>query len=198
MSPCRRSGASRSMSFLRRVSIALLVGGLLARPAEAQAVSERGFVEARGQFFPQDAANDPTQAVGDVLVREEVFAKLTRWLQFAVGVDLRASTHGQVDDDWGLNARNRGAKRPRFSLRRATATISRGRVTVDVGTQFIRWGKTDVLNPTDRFAARDFLNVFDADFLPVTGVRGALQLRQPDTIEVVFLPWFTPSRIPLL
>jgi len=110
---------------------------------------------------------------------------------------VRASSHGQVDDDWGLDARNRGTKRPRLSLRRATATIVRGRFTIDVGTQFIRWGKTDILNPTDRFAPRDFLNVFDADFLPVTGVRLSVQVQRSDTIEAVWLPRFTPSRIPL-
>ncbi len=32
---------------------------------------------------------------------------------------------------------------------------------------FIRWGRADILNPTDRFAPRDFMNVIDPDFLPV-------------------------------
>ena len=41
------------------------------------------------------------------------------------------------------------------------ATVAAGGFTLDVGKQFIRWGRADVLNPTDRFAPRDFLNVID-------------------------------------
>src|SRR5262249_40006857 len=63
--------------------------------------------------------------------------------------------------------------------------------------QFMRWGKTDIVTPTDRFAPRDFVNVVDTEFLAVQGVRGALQL-ESDGLEVVWLPRFTPSRIPLL
>ena len=49
-------------------------------------------------------------------------------------------------------------------------------MTLDVGKQFIRWGKTDIVTPTDRFAPRTFLNVIDTEFLPVTGVRGGVRL----------------------
>ena len=45
-----------------------------------------------------------------------------------------------------------------------SATYTRGKLTVEAGKQFIRWGKTDVLNPTDRFAPRDFVNVVDNDY----------------------------------
>ncbi len=61
----------------------------------------------------------------------------------------------------------------------------------------MRWGKTDVLNPTDRFAPRDFLNVVDNDFLGITAARVTYGT-QSDTIDVVFEPRFTPSRVPLL
>jgi hypothetical protein len=68
---------------------------------------------------------------------------------------------------------------------------------VEVGKQFIRWGKADLLNPTDRFAPQDFLTVVDSDFLAITAARlnyGG----QSNTIELVWAPLFTPSRIPLL
>ena len=41
-------------------------------------------------------------------------------------------------------------------------------MTFEAGKQFVRWGKADVLNPTDRFAPRDLLEVVDNDFLGVT------------------------------
>jgi hypothetical protein len=82
------------------------------------------------------------------------------------------------------------------SVRRAALTLSRGWLTADAGKQFIRWGKTDIVTPTDRLAPRDFLNVIDNELLGVTGVRAAAQLRR-ETLEIVWLPRFTPSRLPL-
>ena len=166
-------------------------------PVAAQTLSERGMIEGVAFGFPQEAPNDRTQLVGDFLAREEVFFKPAPWIQFAGGVDLRANTHDQVEDRWRVDIADRGAQRPRLSVRRASATVARGPLTVDAGKQFIRWGKTDVITPTDRFAPRDFLNVVDNEFLAVTGVRAAAQLRD-ETIEAVWVPRLTPSRVPLL
>ena len=183
----------------RFVSLAILLGAVFtARAGWSQTISQRGFVEVRGTGFAQEAPNDPTRAVADLLVREEVFLRPAPWLRFAAGADLRANTHDQVDDRWRIDLGDRGRLRPPVSIRRATATISRGPLTVDVGKQFIRWGKTDIVNPTDRFAPRDFLNVVETEFLAVTGVRAVAQAGEQDTFEVVWVPRLTPSRLPLL
>ncbi len=177
----------------------MLLGSLVSpRPGWSQTVSQRGFVETRATVFPQEAPNDPTRVVADVLIRDEVFVKPAPWLRLAVGADLRGNSHDQIEDGWRIDVADRGVGRPRVSVRRATATISRGAFTLDVGKQFIRWGKADIVNPTDRFAPRDFLNVLDADFLAVTGARGVAQAGEHDTLEAVWVPRFTPSRMPLL
>lgn len=165
--------------------------------ASAQTVTQRGFVEARAFLFPQDARNDQRNVVGDFLLREEAFAKPTRWLQFAAGLDARANTYGQVERLWRFDIRDRRPLRPAFSIRRLSATMTRGPLTVDVGKQFIRWGKTDIVTPTDRVAPRDFLNVVDSEFLAVSGVRSVLQVGA-ETFEGVWVPFLTPSRTPLL
>jgi hypothetical protein len=170
---------------------------LLTGRAHGQVLSQRGFVEGRFVVFPQEAVNDPTRAVGDLLVRDEAFLAPKPWLRLAGGIELRANSHDQVDDSWRLDFSDRGVRRPRVSVRRATATLTRGRFTVDVGKQFIRWGTADIVNPTDRFAPRDFLNVLDADFLPVTGVRAVVTLGGKNSVEAVWVPSFTPSRMPL-
>jgi hypothetical protein len=167
------------------------------RTVTAQMLAQRGFVEGAVRLFPQEAINDPVRAVGDFLAREEIFLKPAPWIQFAGGLDLRANTHDQVDDRWAINVDDRGTQRPRVSLRRLTATFTRGALTIDAGKQFIRWGKADILNPTDRFAPRDFTNVVDTEFLAVTGVR-AVALHGADTFEAVWVPRFTPSRVPRL
>jgi hypothetical protein len=146
--------------------------------------------------FPRDAPNDSTNIVGDLLAREEAFLKPAPWIQFAGGVDVRASSHDQVDARWRVDFADRGLERPMLSVRRLNATLTRGRFTVDVGKQFIRWGKADIVNPTDRFAPRDFINVVDSEFLAVSGVRGVAELGS-ETFEVVWTPRFTPSRLPL-
>ena len=174
-----------------------VVAALRPTPVVAQILTQRGFVEAVAFGFPQEAPNDRTRLVGGFLAREEAFFKPAPWIQFAGGVDLRADSHAQVEDRWRVDIADRGAERPRLSVRRASAAIARGPLTVDAGKQFIRWGKTDIITPTDRFAPRDFLNVVDNELLAVTGVRAVAQLRS-ETFEAVWVPRFTPSRVPLL
>jgi hypothetical protein len=175
------------------VSVVMVVSCVA--PAGAQ-ISQRGFVEGAGWLFPQQAPNDPTRLVGDLLAREELFVKPAPWIQFAGGLDVRANSHDQVDRLWRLDPDDRGTRRPRLSLRRLSATFTRGPFTVDVGKQFIRWGKADIINPTDRFAPRDFINVVDTQFLAVTGVRAVAQ-HGDETLEAVWAR-FTPSRVPLV
>jgi hypothetical protein len=165
-------------------------------PAGAQTISYRGFIESRGVVFPQDAINDPDNLVGDALARAEVFLAPASWLRVAAGVDLRASTHDQVDSAWRFDLADRGTRRPRFSVRRLSAALTRGPLTVDLGKQFIRWGKADIVTPTDRFAPRDYLNVLDADFLAVRGARTVFE-KGAHTLDLTWVPFFTPSRLPL-
>lgn len=180
---------------LAAAAIAVCLAG--GRPAAAQALSGRGFVDLRGALFPQDAANDTTSAVGDVLVRAEGFAKPTASLQFAAGVDLRGNTHDQVAAAGGLELGDRGLRRQALALRRLSATLTKGLITIDLGKQFVRWGKTDIVTPTDRLAPRDFLDVLNPEFLPVSAVRVGVQAGR-HTFDAAWLPWFTPSRMPLL
>jgi hypothetical protein len=169
---------------------------LLAAPAAAQTVSQRGFVELRATGYPQAAANDATRGVGAALVRYEPAVEVGRWLRARASLDARLDTYGQVDRAWRVDFTDRTRKRPALSIRQLSATLSRGRFTADLGKQFVRWGKADIVNPTDRFAPRDFLDVVDNDFLAVTGVRLAWGT-DTDIVEAVWVPRFTPSRIPL-
>ena len=78
-------------------------------------------------------------------------------LRFAGGFDARTDTHHETER--ALRSDLVGPRRcavRRFAVRRLSATYTRGKLTIEAGKQFIRWGKTDVLNPTDRFAPRDF------------------------------------------
>jgi len=169
---------------------------LAAAAADAQTFTQRGYVEGQLLLYPQEGQTDPQRGVGDVLVREELFARPVAWLQVAAGADLRANSHEQVEDAWRLDWADRGVRRPRLAVRRLAATVTRGPLTVDAGKQFIRWGTTDIITPTDRFSPRDFLNVITSEFLPVVGARVTCGIAG-DTFEGVWLPRMTPSRVPL-
>ena len=166
------------------------------RPLSAPTVSERGFIDGRLFLFPQKSPNDTTQVVGDGLIREEVFLKPAEWFQFAAGVDFNASSHDEVEDEWRLDFCDRGILRPRLAVVRRRH-VAKGPLTVTLGKQVIRWARADVLNPTDRFAARDYVNPLNPDLLPVLGVRPALQLGR-ETFEVVWVPRLRRAAMPLL
>ena len=163
----------------------------------AQSFSHRGFVEGAAHAFPQTMAEDRAHLVGDLLAREEVFARPAEWLRLAAGLELRANSHDQVEEDWRVRFWDRTNLRPRLAVRTLSATVTRGPFTLDAGKQFIRWGKSDIVVPTDRFSPRDYLTVVDAPFLAVTGLRGTAQFADY-TVEAVWVPRLTPSRTPLL
>ena len=167
-----------------------------ASAAGAQVITSRGFIEGRTFVFPQDASLDHQNVIVDLLARGELAGRPTDWLRLQAGFEFRANNADQVDASWPPDIRDRGIKRPLLSVRRLDATVTRGRLTVDAGKQFIRWGKTEIVTPTDRFAPRDYLNVFDTEYLAVPGIR-ALGQFGAHSLDAVWVPVFTPSRIPL-
>ena len=175
-------------------ALALLCCGVIAL---GQNFSQRGFIESGAYFFPQTTRTDSAREVSESLLRYEAFYKLPPYLRISGGFDARMDTHKQVERDWPVRFGDRTLLRPAFAVRRLSLAYERGKLTTEIGKQFIRWGKADILNPTDRFAPRDFLNVVQSGFLGVTAARvtygGAT-----DSIDVVWAPLFTPSRTPLI
>jgi len=172
--------------------------GLLLLTLLAQNFEQRGFIENRALFYPQDAPNDRAHAVDQTLLRWEASYKVAPWLKFNGSFDARADTHRQVDRSLRLDLDDRAIQRPTLSLRQLSATIHKGKVTAELGRQIIRWGKTDILTPTDRFAPKDYLSsVVDSEFLGVTAARVTVA-GSSDSLDVIWQPWFTPSRTPLL
>jgi len=178
-----------------KLTALFLVAMLAPAGTTAQTLSQKGFLEAKGIGYPQTTVQDDTRLVGEALLRYEVSAKPAPWLRFSGAIDARGDTHDQTS--WqGIDWSDRGLTRPGLGVGRLDAIISRGPVALQVGKQFIRWGKADILNPTDRFAPRDYLTVMDSEFLGVTAARLTAGL-QSDTLDLVWAR-FTPSRTPLL
>jgi hypothetical protein len=170
---------------------------LLAVPAAAQNFNQRGFLESDVSLYPQTAPNDSGQAIDDSLFRYEASYKALPWLRLAGSFDARFNTHQEVERRLHLDWRDRSLQRPALSLREFNATITKDKLTAVFGKQFIRWGKADILNPTDRFAPKDFLTVTDPDFLAVLAARVTYDTGT-DSFDFVWQPFFTPSRTPLI
>lgn len=163
----------------------------------AQGLSQRGYLENTLIAYPQTAPGDSGRIVGETLLSYEPAYKLNSSFSVHGSFDARLDSHHEVQRSFDFSWWDRTPKRPVLAVRRLSAIFARGPVTLEIGKQFIRWGKTDILNPTDRFAPRDYLRVVDSDFLGVTAARLTLA-RQSDSLDLVFNPRFTPSRMPLL
>jgi hypothetical protein len=176
----------------------MIDAGFLLVTLLSQSFEQRGFIENRTVVYPQTAPNDSGHVVDDLLLHEEASYKFAPWLTVNGGFDARTDSHRQTARDGVVDADDRSIQRPDFSIRRLSATIHRGKVTAEIGRQLIRWGKTDILNPTDRFAPKDYLSsVVDTDLLGVTAARVTYE-SGGNTVDLVWQPWFTPSRTPLL
>jgi hypothetical protein len=176
----------------------MIDAGVVALVLLAQNFEQRGFLENQALVYPQSAPNDGGHVVDSMLLRWEASYKLAPWFKLSGSFDARADSHRQSDRAARLDVDDRGIARPALSLRRLSATLHKGRITAELGRQFIRWGKTDILNPTDRFAPKDYLSsVVDSDFLGVSAARLTLATGG-NTLDLVWQPWFTPSRTPLL
>jgi hypothetical protein len=175
----------------------LLLLLVFAVPASAQEFTYRGFGQMQSTVYPQATPQDDERLTIEALFRIEPAYRPIEWMALSGSIDMRLDTAAQVERDWRIDVRDRRLQRPALSLRNARATLRKGTLTADLGKQFVRWGKADILNPTDRFAPRDFLEVTDDEFLAVIGARAQYE-RGSHSLDVVWVPTFTPSRTPLI
>src|SRR5262249_11809597 len=122
-----RAGRSGGPDRFRRIASAAFASATfavllsLSTTAAAPSVSQRGFIDGSVVVFPHEAPNDPTQVVADLLARDDVFFKPAEWVQFAAGIDVRANSDDQVEDNWRVDITDRGTLRPRLAVRRLSA-----------------------------------------------------------------------------
>ncbi len=165
--------------------------------AYCQSLEQRGSVELDLWGFPLTAPNDSGHVVGTGIFRWDASYKPRSWVTFSGGIEAQADTHQETERTFRFDFDDRGLLRPAFSLRSLQMTLHKGHITADIGKQFIHWGKADILNPTDRFAPRDYLNVVESEPLGVLGARINAEYRGT-SVDFVWTPRFTPSRIPLI
>jgi len=184
-----------------RCLIYVLLCILIPATAPAQGLTprfdQRGYLETSLSGFPQTVPNDSSEAVGEAMLQWDLSYKAFSWLKLSGGVEAQTDTHRDTERSLHLDFQDRGLLRPAFQIRTSQVTVHRGHFTVDLGKQIIRWGKADLLNPTDRFAPRDYLDVVSNEILGVLAARATVEAAG-NSLDLVWTPRFTPSRIPLL
>ena len=163
----------------------------------AQEFSQRGFVEMDGRVYPEIVPTDTAHAVVDGSVRYEPKWQPRTWFILTASFEANVDTHRQVSRILHLDWRDRSFQRPALSVRDLSAVLKKDNLTITAGKQFIRWGEADFLNPTDRFTSKDLLDVINTEPLAVTAAR-VTYIAGNNTVDLVWQPWFTPSRIPLV
>jgi hypothetical protein len=165
--------------------------------ASAQTFTEKGYLETSLFTYPQTAVGDSGHVVDESILNYEATWHPDSAFTFNAGIEAQTDTHNETERNFHVSWLDRELQRPAFAVRRLTASYHKGRLNLEAGRQLIHWGKADILNPTDRLAPRDFLNVVHSEFLPVTAAR-MIYGGQTDSIDLVAAPLFTPSRSPLL
>ncbi len=165
--------------------------------AHAQEFSQRGFVALSGNIYPETFPIDSTQVIGGVLAQYEPKWRPKRWLTFRGSFDVGTDSHQQFARNLHFDWEDRSLRRSPVSIRELFAVFAHGGFTLMLGKQFIRWGEADFLNPTDRFAPSDLLNLVDQEILPVTAAR-IIYTHGENTFNAVWQPEFTPARLPLV
>jgi hypothetical protein len=169
---------------------------LLPWATAAQTFSQQGYFETMLTAYPQTAPGDSGQLIDSSLLDWEPAVKWGDW-RFNAGFVAQFDSHRMAERSPDVSYLDRETQRPAFDVSRLSVSWGHGPVTIELGKQFVRWGKTDILNPTDRFTPRDYLTVIDASVLAVTAARLTIA-SQSDSLDLVYTPFLTPSRMPLL
>ncbi len=164
--------------------------------AQNRAWSYRGFLENQVLYYPRTTDNDQVRLVNETMLRLEGNLRLPRGFDLSLGLDAQIDSDNQVIRAWRFSWDDRTLQRPPFALRTLSLQYARGPFRIEAGKQIAHWGQVDLSSPTDKFAAHDYLNPANSDSLGVFAVRAALDTG-PRSLELVYLPRFTPSRIPL-
>jgi hypothetical protein len=123
-----------------------------------------------------------------------------------LGVTGQVAVKHVVDDNLHLEAEarlteNRIGRRHDETLRwqKAFAAIRSGDLDFRIGQQRIRWGKADVVNPTDFFTPIDFrapLPLEEDRYLSIAALRADWRIDDTKTLSLVVQPDFVPSELP--
>ncbi len=187
------------MRFWGHVSVGMILA-LVARPSDTfaqKAFEYGGFFEATVQIFPIRPNPSDTHALAAGQLELWGRGSIEEWLSWRASWDFRLDTHGDVERDRWFDLDHRSLHRPAGSLRELYLDAKLGPLDLQLGQQEVLWGRADGFRPTDNVTPYDYLNIATEERVPVPAVKADTYVGNT-TLEAVWVPFFTPTRLPLL
>jgi hypothetical protein len=156
-----------------------------------------GFMESTAQIYPHRPNPSDTHALASGHVQLWTQGRFGDRLLWRGSADFRLDTHGDVDEGRWFDLEQRSLRQPASSLRELYLDIKLDQMDLRLGQQEIRWGRADRFNPTDNVIPYDYLSILSEERLPVPALKADAYVGRA-RFEVVWVPWFTPTRLPLL
>jgi hypothetical protein len=156
-----------------------------------------GFLEESGRFYAKTPNPSDAYAEGNARFHLWGRARVSKEISVRGVFDIRMDTHGNVDRGRWLDIEDRGMRLPAGSISELYLDAKVGRVDLRLGRQRIRWGRADGFNPTDNIMPYDYLETFDDERLAVSAVKADVYFARAN-MQFVWMPWYAPTRLPLL
>lgn len=156
-----------------------------------------GFLQESGRFYAKKPNPSDAYAEGNAKFQLWGRAPLGKGLSVRGVFDIRMETHGNVDRGRWLDVEDRGLRQPAGSISEFYLDAKLGHIDLRLGKQQIRWGRADGFNPTDNILPYDYLETFDDERIPVSALKADAYFAQTN-LQFVWLPWYTPTRLPFL
>ncbi len=156
-----------------------------------------GYVEYRNfTYFRNDASDDKiNRAEGIIkLEYEKYIGNLGKFFvspKFTFDNDNYSSSY--IDE-----LEEKSIRRISFNLEEYYVELNYSSFDLKIGKQIFAWGKADGFNPTDNLNPRDYIDLFvEEEKIGVPAIN-LLYYWNDFTFDMVFIPTYTPTRLPLL
>ncbi|MFA5029918.1 MAG: hypothetical protein WC518_04285 [Patescibacteria group bacterium] len=149
-----------------------------------------GQLELRGDGYFSHKSSEAEDAFAEMRLKPKVTAVFSKHFLIHAEGDLRLDSagfaQGVFDDSTG--------HRPIVGARELYAETSWKWLRLRLGKQVFDWSVTDTVSPNDNICPRDLTDVIDWERMGVPAVD--IRLGYDKYLELVYVPWFTPSRLP--
>ncbi|HEY3128726.1 MAG TPA: DUF1302 family protein [Acidobacteriota bacterium] len=155
----------------------------------------QGFWENRGYLYFRVPHQEDSRAEGDSHVQWKTHFKLKHFSCTATP-ELWIDSRHQIDRR-SASLSDRTDQRPALGFSELYLDVPVGNLDLRIGKQQIIWGRADGWNPTDNVTSFDYLDLIDNERLGTTAVR-VRRYFGSSSLDLVWTPLFTPTRLPLL
>jgi hypothetical protein len=156
-----------------------------------------GFLQESAQVYAETPNLSDAYFEADTHFHFWCRAPIKKKLSWRGAFDFQLDTHKNVDRGRWADLAQRGIRQPAGAVSEFYLDARLGHVDLRLGRQQIRWGRADGFNPTDNIISYDYIDTFADERLAVTALKADAYFRRAN-IEGIWIPFYTPTRLPIL